>query len=171
MRQAQEWWQRWGARRGLVKIAERQRKGRHERNPDPERLAKGTKDEPTGHVRADASQETLRRAAADTPIRPVTSRAEWGHAPSDATRQRRRRGKLKRQMQTDPRTIEQTLLAEAEREMSDKKRIALADRLTEVAKQYLWRAHELSQVAYRLRTGYDHPRQRTNDEIGKSRRR
>jgi hypothetical protein len=80
-------------------------------------------------------------------------------ALSDAERQKRRRGKLKRQMQTDPRTIEAALLAEAEREeMSDRERVALADKIADLAKDHLWRAHELSQIAYRLRTGEEHPR-------------
>ena len=78
---------------------------------------------------------------------------------SDAERQKRRRERLKMRAQTDPRVIEAALLAEAERAMSDRKRIALADQLTDLAKDHLWRAHELSQIAYRLRTGEEHPRQ------------
>ena len=81
-----------------------------------------------------------------------------------AEKQRRWRQKRSAQAQTDPRVIEGALLAEVERcergELSDPERIALADRLTARAKELLWRSHELSQIAFKLRTGSDHPLQR-----------
>jgi hypothetical protein len=56
------------------------------------------------------------------------------------------------------------LLLDVERcergELSDQERIALAERLADLAKELLWRAHELSQIAFRLRAGSDHPLQR-----------
>jgi uncharacterized protein YciW len=80
-------------------------------------------------------------------------------ALSPAEKQRHYRERLKAKAAADPRTLEAALLVEAERgKLSDQKRIALADRLTEMAKQHLWRAHELSQIAYRLRVGEEHPR-------------
>jgi hypothetical protein len=84
-------------------------------------------------------------------------------ALTNAEKQRRWRQKRSALGQTDPRAIESALLQEVERcergELSDQERIALADRLTEMAKQLLWRSHELSQIAFRLRTGSDHPLQ------------
>jgi len=44
--------------------------------------------------------------------------------------------------------------------MSDQERIALAERLADMAKELLWRSCELSQIAFRLRTGSDRPLQR-----------
>src|SRR6516165_1724110 len=68
----------------------------------------------------------------------------FGMALTNAEKQRRWRQKRSTLAQTDPRAIEDTLLQEAER---------LADR----AKELLWRAHELSQIAFKLRTSRDHP--------------
>jgi len=86
-----------------------------------------------------------------------------GMALTNAEKQRRWRQKRSALTQTDPRMIERALLAEVERcergELSDQDRIALADRLTDMARELLWRSHELSQLAFRLRTGGDHPRQ------------
>jgi hypothetical protein len=82
-------------------------------------------------------------------------------ALTNAEKQRRWRQKRSTLAQTDPRAIEDTLLQEVERcergELSDQERIALADRLADRAKELLWRAHELSQIAFKLRTGRDHP--------------
>jgi len=36
--------------------------------------------------------------------------------------------------------------------MSDQERVALADRLADVANRHLWRAHELSRMARKVRT-------------------
>jgi hypothetical protein len=43
------------------------------------------------------------------------------------------------------------------REMSDQKRIALADKLADLAMDYQRRAIKLSRMAIKLRTGSDHP--------------
>ena len=61
-----------------------------------------------------------------------------------------------------PDAIEQALMLEVERcdQMSDRERIALAEKLAELAKDFLWRAHRLSKMAHKLRTGEDHPLQR-----------
>jgi hypothetical protein len=77
-------------------------------------------------------------------------------ALSNAERQRRHRDKRKAE---DLNAIERALLHEVEREMSDQERIALADKLADLAKDFLWRAHKLANQAYKLRTGNDHPRQ------------
>jgi len=83
---------------------------------------------------------------------------------SNAEKQRRWRQKRSALAQTDPRAIERALLQDVERcergEMSDQERIALAERLADMAKELLWRSCELSQIAFRLRTGSDHPLQR-----------
>lgn len=85
-------------------------------------------------------------------------------ALTNAEKQRRWRQKRSTLAQTDPRAIERVLLQDVERcergELSDQERIALAERLADLAKELLWRAHELSQIAFRLRAGSDHPLQR-----------
>jgi hypothetical protein len=85
-------------------------------------------------------------------------------ALTNAEKQRRWRQKRSAQAQTDPRAVERALLQEVERcergELSNQERIALADRLADMANDLLWRAHEFSQIALRLRTGSDHPFQR-----------
>ena len=85
-------------------------------------------------------------------------------ALTNAEKQRRWRQKRSALTQTDPRTIERALLAEVERcergELSDQERIALADRLADLARDLLWRSHRLSKLAHKLRTGEDHPLQR-----------
>lgn len=74
-------------------------------------------------------------------------------ALNDAERQARRREKLKRQMQTDPRIVEAALLQEAERcaHGTDRERHALADKLMVAARDYLHRAQRLAEAARRLR--------------------
>jgi hypothetical protein len=77
---------------------------------------------------------------------------------TNAEKQRRYR---ERQKAKDPRMIEAALLAEAERRLSDKKRIALADKIADAAMDFQWRAIRLSKLAYKLRTGEEHPHGRT----------
>jgi len=85
-------------------------------------------------------------------------------ALSNAQKQRSYRDRLKAKHQATTDAIERELLEEAERcergEMSDQERISLADRLADLAKDFLWRAHRLSRLATKLRTGEDHPLQR-----------
>ena len=79
---------------------------------------------------------------------------------SPAEKQRRYRERLKAADQTNPDAIERELLQEVEREMSDQERIALADRLADLAMDFQRRAIRLSRMATKLRTGEDHPLQR-----------
>jgi hypothetical protein len=83
-------------------------------------------------------------------------------ALSPAEKQQRYRDKLKAKEQTNSDAIEQALLQEAERvgEMSAEKRAALADRMTNLAWDFLHRSHRLSQTAVLVRTGKPHPLQR-----------
>jgi len=86
-------------------------------------------------------------------------------ALTPAQKQRRYREKLKAADQTNPDAIERTLLQDIEREMSDQERIALADKLAEMANRHLWRAHELARMAMKVRTGSDlNGRHRTKDD-------
>jgi hypothetical protein len=82
-------------------------------------------------------------------------------ALTPAEKQRRYRDKRKAADQTTPDAIERALLQEVERcgrgELSDQERIALADKLADLAKDFLWRAHRLSRVAMKLRSGEDLP--------------
>ena len=85
-------------------------------------------------------------------------------ALTPAEKQRRYRERLKAADQINPDAIERELLQEVARcergEMSDQERIALAEKLADLAKDFLWRAHRLSRLATKLRTGEDHPLQR-----------
>jgi hypothetical protein len=82
-------------------------------------------------------------------------------ALTPAQKQRRYRERLKAADQTTPDAIEQALMLEVARcergELSDQERIALAEKLADLAKDFLWRAHSLSKMAHKLRTGEDHP--------------
>ena len=82
-------------------------------------------------------------------------------ALTPAEKQRRYREKREAADQTNPDAIERELLQEAQRcergEMSDQERIALADKLADLAMDFLWRSHRLSKMAHKLRTGSDHP--------------
>ena len=84
-------------------------------------------------------------------------------ALTPAEKQKRYRDRLKAADQVNPDAIEQVLLHEVARhargEISDQERIALADKLTDLALALQHRAIRLSKMAYRIRTGYDHPRQ------------
>jgi len=74
---------------------------------------------------------------------------------SPAEKQRRYRERLKAADEASPDAIERELIAKAERcdQMSDQERIALAEKLADLAKDFLWRAHRLSRLAMKLRTG------------------
>jgi hypothetical protein len=81
---------------------------------------------------------------------------------TNAQKQARYRDRLKERAQTNSDTVERELMLEAERtgELSEQERIALAEKLADLAKDLLWRAHRLSKMAHKLRTGEDHPLQR-----------
>lgn len=74
-------------------------------------------------------------------------------ALSRAEKQQRYRDKLKAQAQTRPDMIEQALLAEVERagDLSVEERVALADKLADLANHHLWRAQKLAEIARKLR--------------------
>ena len=82
-------------------------------------------------------------------------------ALTPAEKQKRYRERRKAADQTTPDAIERALLQEVERaergEMSDQDRIALAERVADLARDLLWRSHQLSRIAFKLRTGSDHP--------------
>jgi hypothetical protein len=82
-------------------------------------------------------------------------------ALTPAEKQKRYRERLKAEDQASPDAIERALLTEVQRceqgELSDQERIALANKLADLAKDFLWRAHRLSRVAMKLRTGEDLP--------------
>jgi hypothetical protein len=54
-----------------------------------------------------------------------------------------------------PEAIERTLLQDAERceRLSDAERVALADKLADVAMRHQWRATEFARMARKVRTG------------------
>lgn len=83
-------------------------------------------------------------------------------ALTPAQKQQAYRDRLKERAQTSPDALEHTLMLEVERcergEMSDQKRIALANKLADLAMDFLRRATRLSRMAMKLRTGSDHPR-------------
>jgi len=82
-------------------------------------------------------------------------------ALSPAQKQKRYRDRLKAADQTNTDAIERALLLEVERcacgELSDQERIALADKLADLAMDLFWRSRRLSQTAFKVRTGEDHP--------------
>ena len=82
-------------------------------------------------------------------------------ALTPAQKQKRYREKRKTADQTNPDAIERELLQEIARcdrgEMPNQERIALADKLADLAMDFLWRSHRLSKMAHKLRTGEDHP--------------
>jgi hypothetical protein len=87
----------------------------------------------------------------------VTRMPEWPSAPPKSSSVKL---KAKEQMNAD--AIEQALLQEAKRagEMSIEERAALADRMTDLAWDFMARSHRLSQTAVHVRTGKPHPLQR-----------
>jgi hypothetical protein len=62
-----------------------------------------------------------------------------------------------RERHSNPEVVERALLQEAERcergELSDQERVALADKLADLAMRHLWRSHELARIATKLRMG------------------
>jgi len=85
-------------------------------------------------------------------------------ALTPAEKQRHYRERLKAADRTNVDAIERALLLEVERcergQLSDQERIALAEKLADLARDLLWRSHRLSRMAHKLRTGEDHPLQR-----------
>ena len=83
-------------------------------------------------------------------------------ALTSAEKQKRYRERRRAVEQTSPDAVERALLQEVERcergELSDEARIALAEKLADLAKDFLWRAQSLSKIAFKVRTGSDHPR-------------
>jgi hypothetical protein len=80
-------------------------------------------------------------------------------ALSPAEKQARYRARLQAREQTRPDVLEAALLQDVERaergELSLEQRNALADKLTDAAMRVLWRSHELSKMATKIRTGSD----------------
>ena len=76
-----------------------------------------------------------------------------------AEKQKGYRERRKAEDQVSPDAIERAHIVEAQRcergELSDQERIAFADKVADLAKDFLWRAHRLSRVAMKLRTGED----------------
>jgi hypothetical protein len=74
-------------------------------------------------------------------------------ALTSAQKQQRYRDRRKEKAQKTFEAEEITLMTEVEQaqQLSEAERNALADRLTELAKRYLWRAHELSKIATKVR--------------------
>jgi hypothetical protein len=81
-------------------------------------------------------------------------------ALTPAEKQQRYRERQGAQARSRPEVIERELLEEAERaersELSDQERIALADKIADLAKEHLWRSHALAKIAMKVRTGSDH---------------
>ena len=74
-------------------------------------------------------------------------------ALTSAEKQRRYRERQSAQAQSRPDVVEQALLAEVERlsELSVEERVALADRLMDLANSLLWHSHKLSKIAEKVR--------------------
>ena len=72
---------------------------------------------------------------------------------SNAERQQRWHEKREAAAQSRPDVVERAFLAEVERasQLSDDERAALADKITELAMQYQWRAAKLAKIAEKLR--------------------
>ena len=89
---------------------------------------------------------------------PLTHRQRRKRNAAYQARWRKKRDALTR---NHPDAIERAFRQEVERnDMSDRERIALADRLADLAMDFLWRSHRLSKLAREVRTGADHPLQR-----------
>jgi hypothetical protein len=81
-------------------------------------------------------------------------------ALTPAEKQRRYRERQSALAQANPEVIEQTLLEEAARceQLSVEQRVALADKLVDVANQHLWRAHKFAELARKVRpAGWNPP--------------
>jgi adenine C2-methylase RlmN of 23S rRNA A2503 and tRNA A37 len=72
---------------------------------------------------------------------------------SNAERQRRWRERREALVKANPEMAERELMQAAEEceQLSDAERIALADKLADMANRHLWRAHELAQLAMKVR--------------------
>jgi hypothetical protein len=85
----------------------------------------------------------------------------YGHGPPPpAQKQQRYRDRLKERAPGGPEAVEAALVAEVERakrdELSEQERVALADKLSDLAMRYLWHAKELAQMSDKLRTARHH---------------
>jgi hypothetical protein len=82
-------------------------------------------------------------------------------ALSPAEKQQRYRDRRKEKAQKTPEAEEVALMTEVERvkhgELSEQERTALADKLVNLAKRYLWHAHELSKIASKVRDSWRVP--------------
>jgi len=83
----------------------------------------------------------------------------YGMALTPAEKQRRYRERVNARAQSHPDVVEAALLQDVERadrgELTLEQRNALADKLTDTAMRLLWRSHELSKMATKIRTGSD----------------
>jgi len=72
---------------------------------------------------------------------------------SNAERQRRWQERREALVRANPEVAERELMQAAEEceRLSDAERIALADKLADMANRYLWRSHELAKLAMRVR--------------------
>jgi adenine C2-methylase RlmN of 23S rRNA A2503 and tRNA A37 len=72
---------------------------------------------------------------------------------SNAERQRRWRERREALVKANPEVAERELMQAAEEceQLSDAERVALADKLADMANRHLWRAHELAQLAMKVR--------------------
>jgi len=81
-------------------------------------------------------------------------------ALTPAEKQRRYRERQNARAQANPEVLEQVLLEEAARceQLSIEQRVALADRLADVANGHLWRAHKFAELARKVRpSGWNPP--------------
>jgi hypothetical protein len=74
-------------------------------------------------------------------------------ALSPAEKQRRYRERQSALTQSNPEVVERTLLEEAARceQLSAEQRVALADKLADLANSHLWRAQKLAELARKVR--------------------
>ena len=72
---------------------------------------------------------------------------------SNVERQRRYRARQQALVKANPELAELELKQAAEEceQLSDAERVALADKLADMANRHLWRAHELAQLAMKVR--------------------
>jgi hypothetical protein len=79
-------------------------------------------------------------------------------ALTPAEKQRRYRERQSVLAEANPDAIERALLQEIERcgELSEQERVALADKIADLAQRHLWRAQELARMATKVRTGSEH---------------
>src|SRR5262249_2284739 len=77
----------------------------------------------------------------------------WAMGQSNAERQRRWRERRQALVEGARETVERELIAAAEEgeQLSDAERVALAAKLADMANRHLWRAHELAQLAMKVR--------------------